>query len=62
MEEILAGMPAQWKDRVVLIQNELLPPKWEKFQLAPTVAVCWYEKKRGMDVKHGIASVAIGGR
>jgi ketopantoate reductase len=48
----LAGLPAAWRDRVGLIQNELLPRDWEAHQIAhPTVASVWFEKKKGTDAK-----------
>ena len=43
-------IPDAWRDRLVLIQNELLPHKWESFGIEdPTVLSVWFEKKKGMD-------------
>lgn len=43
----LETVPAPWRDRVALIQNELLPEDWEAHGIAaPTVAVVWFEKKK----------------
>lgn len=47
----LKVLPQQWKDRLVLIQNELLPRDWEPYGLDPTVMSVWFEKKKGMDSK-----------
>ena len=43
---ILERMPERWKDRVGLIQNELLPRDWRVHGIVdPTVAAVWFEKK-----------------
>lgn len=48
---VLAAIPAEWRDRVALLQNELLPRDWETHNIsAPTVAVVWFEKKGGKPV------------
>lgn len=48
----LSALPAAWRGRVGLIQNELLPRDWESQQIAaPTVAAVWFEKKKGSDAK-----------
>jgi protein-tyrosine-phosphatase len=58
---VLASMPAGWKDRVGLIQNELLPRDWERHGITdPTVAVVWFEKKRGIDTKVIISTPVAG--
>ena len=45
-------MPAPWRDRLVLLQNELLPRTWEAHAIdALTVAVAWFEKKRDTGVR-----------
>lgn len=47
----LASVPDEWKDRVVLLQNELRPEQWLSHQFYreqdPTVAIVWFEKKPG---------------
>ena len=49
---VMANLPMTWRDRVGLIQNELLPRDWHGAGVAePTVAVVWFEKKPGQDVK-----------
>jgi ketopantoate reductase len=51
LDRVLERVPVSLRDRVVLLQNELLPETWERAGLvAPTVAVVWFEKKRGIDV------------
>lgn len=43
----LASLPAAWKDRVVLVQNELAPGQWLAHGVTrPTVAIVWFEKKK----------------
>jgi hypothetical protein len=57
----LADMPEVWRDRIGLIQNELLPRDWIAHDIAnPTVAVVWFEKKPGMDTKVIIPSPIAG--
>ncbi|HHO58754.1 MAG TPA: hypothetical protein ENJ64_00830 [Thiotrichales bacterium] len=56
----LAQAPAQWKDRLVLLQNELLPRDWQQYTLSPTVISVWFEKKKGMDSKVIIPSPVYG--
>ncbi|MDA2979575.1 MAG: hypothetical protein O3B42_07440 [Actinomycetota bacterium] len=52
LPHVLAKLPDAWADRVVLVQNELLPRDWEIQGIQdPTVAVVWFEKKRGTDTK-----------
>jgi hypothetical protein len=52
LTDVLATLPETWKRRAALIQNELLPRDWIAAGLAdPTVAVVWFEKKPGRDVK-----------
>ena len=52
LQSVLGDMPEVWKDRVLLIQNELLPNSWTPYDLVdPTVASVWFEKKAGQDSK-----------
>jgi hypothetical protein len=52
LDPILESLPRGWRDRVGLIQNELLPRDCERHRLdRPTVASVWFEKKPGQDVK-----------
>jgi len=57
----LAALPNVWRDRVLLLQNELLPCDWQRHDLIdPTVISVWFEKKKGMDSKVVITSPAFG--
>ncbi len=57
----LEKIPAAWRDRLVLIQNELLPRDWEQHGLEkPTVASIWFEKKKGQDSKVVVPTIAYG--
>lgn len=47
----LDGVPAAWRDRLALLQNELLPRDWQARELSPTVISVWFEKKPGQDYK-----------
>ncbi|MDG4866473.1 hypothetical protein P8631_00405 [Guyparkeria sp. 1SP6A2] len=58
---VLEQIPTAWFDRVVLIQNELLPEDWRRFGMdTPTVASIWFEKKPGKPVKPLISSPVHG--
>ena len=58
---VLAALPAVWKDRIGLIQNELLPRDWEAHAIAnPTVISVWFEKKKGTDARPLIVSPVTG--
>lgn len=61
LDDVLHAMPASMRDRVALLQNELLPPDWERHDIIdPTVAIVWFEKKRGR-AAHVIDTTLIGG-
>ena len=48
----LEALPAAWKGRLGLLQNELLPRDWQRHGIdQPTVISVWFEKKPGQDVK-----------
>ena len=52
LQAVLTALPASWRDRLVLVQNELLPRDWEAHSIhKPTVASVWFEKKKGSDCK-----------
>ena len=58
---VLDTMPAFWRDRVALVQNELLPRTWRSHGLADaTVAVVWFEKKKGTPVTQIIPTPVFG--
>jgi hypothetical protein len=47
----LAELPTEWRSRVGLLQNELLPEQWTTQSIVdPTVAIVWFEKKPGREV------------
>ncbi|ATX79224.1 hypothetical protein Ga0123461_0804 [Mariprofundus aestuarium] len=57
----LKQIPDSWCDKLVLLQNELLPRDWKEHGLEnPTVISVWFEKKKGMDSKVVITSPAYG--
>ncbi len=64
LHPVLEQIPQQWQDRLVLLQNELLPRDWLKYDWAkttpPTVISVWFEKKKGQDSKVLIASPVFG--
>lgn len=44
----LDSVPPRWRDRLGLLQNELLPRDWERHGMTdPTVIVVWFDKKKG---------------
>ncbi len=61
LPDCLKNLPSTWYDRVVLLQNELLPRDWLSHQIRnPTVISAWFEKKRPMDYKVIIPSPLFG--
>ena len=60
LHSVLQQVPTAWKDRLVLLQNELLPNDWSQYDLDPTVISVWFEKKKGMDSKVIIPSPVFG--
>ncbi len=61
LHPVLEQIPAAWRDRLVLLQNELLPRDWKQHGLDnPTVISVWFEKKKGMDFKVIIPSPVLG--
>jgi hypothetical protein len=63
LHAVLGALPAPWKSRVGLIQNELLPRDWLAHGIEnPTVISVWFEKKKGTDAKPLIASPVAGPR
>ena len=51
LSSTLASLPTAWHDKLVLIQNELLPKDFQKVTPDATVISVWFEKKKGMDSK-----------
>jgi len=62
IQTVLSSIPDQWKDNLVLLQNELLPNDWKQHNLNPTVISVWFEKKKGQDFKVLIPSPAFGNK
>jgi len=60
IQTVLQEMPECWRDRLVLLQNELLPDDWSRHKLEPSVISVWFEKKKGMDSKVIIPSPVFG--
>ncbi|WXU00043.1 MAG: hypothetical protein Ctma_0751 [Catillopecten margaritatus gill symbiont] len=61
LQNALTTLPEQWKGRVAMMQNELLPRDWEVHNFTnPTIISVWFEKKKGMDSKVLISSPAFG--
>lgn len=58
---LLGEVPSVWQDRLVLIQNELLPRDWQAHAIEnPTVISVWFEKKKGMDTQVVLPSPIYG--
>lgn len=61
IDDVLANMPDVWRDRLILLQNELLPNDWKKHAIEnPTVISVWFEKKPGQEFKVLIPSPVYG--
>lgn len=61
LANVLATLPSQWKNRVGLLQNELLPYQWLTHGIAnPTVITVWFEKKKGRGCKVLLPSPIFG--
>ena len=61
LQPVLEKIPQQWRNRLTLLQNELLPRDWQKHGLDnPTVISVWFEKKKGQDAKVIIPSPVYG--
>lgn len=50
LQSILSEVPPVWTDRLILLQNELLPADYADFPNATVISV-WFEKKKGQDSK-----------
>lgn len=61
LHTVLGHVPEAWRDRLVLLQNELLPQDWRAHKVIdPTVVAVWFEKKKGQDHKVIVPSPAFG--
>jgi len=61
LQATLECIPAEWRGRLALLQNELLPSDWQTHHLeSPSIISVWFEKKKGQDAKVLIPSPAHG--
>lgn len=61
LQDCLHTMPTPWRDKLVLLQNELLPRDWAAHGLHnPTIMSVWFEKKKGSDSKPLLPSPVFG--
>ncbi|MEJ2452374.1 MAG: hypothetical protein P8047_17250 [Gammaproteobacteria bacterium] len=61
LHDTLQSLPDSWRQRLGLLQNELLPRDWQRHAIEnPSVISVWFEKKKGQDVKVLIPSPAYG--
>ena len=58
---VLKKIPKAWRKRLALLQNELLPDDYARFDNVTVISV-WFEKKAGQDSKVIIPSPAMGPR
>lgn len=61
LHPVLEQLPAAWRSRVGLLQNELLPGDWQRHGLVdPTVTVVWFEKKKGQPLTNILYTPVFG--
>lgn len=61
LDQSLQEIPSAWQDKLVLLQNELLPRNWLIHDIQnPTVISVWFEKKKGQDAKVLLPSPIFG--
>lgn len=61
LHTVLRNLPPNWRGRLGLLQNELLPRDWLAHDISdPTVISVWFEKKKGTDAKPLLASPVHG--
>ncbi|MBL1260553.1 MAG: hypothetical protein COB33_008485 [Thiotrichaceae bacterium] len=61
LQPTLEQIPHAWRNKLTLLQNELLPRDWQQHQLEnPTVISVWFEKKKGQESKVIIPSPVFG--
>ena len=51
LADALSDLPAPWRHRVGLVQNELLPGDWEGILSRPTVMSVWFEKRETFEAR-----------
>ena len=61
LQATLKEIPSNWHNKIVLLQNELLPQDWSSYNFSnPTIISVWFEKKKGQDSKVLIPSPCFG--
>ncbi len=61
LQSVLKQLPDTWRDKVGLLQNELLPKDWQPHNLInPTITVVWFEKKPDMLIKNILYTPSFG--
>lgn len=61
IHHLLAEIPTAWQDKLILIQNELLPLDWQQHGItSPTIISVWFEKKAGKAPQVVLPSVTYG--
>ncbi len=61
LHPVLEQIPDVWRDKIALVQNELLPRDWQTHQIdKPTVTVVWFEKKKNLELTHILYSPSYG--
>jgi len=61
LRPVLETLPEPWRNRLVLLQNELLPADFTHLPEVTVISV-WFEKKPGMDFKVILPSPVFGPR
>ena len=61
LDAVLRAIPKAWRKRLALLQNELLPADYRRFDDVTVISV-WFEKKKGQDAKVIIPSPVHGPR
>jgi len=58
---LLDQLPGVWRDKIALVQNELLPRDWQAHAIdKPTVTVVWFEKKKEIEITNILQSPSFG--
>jgi hypothetical protein len=61
LHPVLSSIPDGWRDRLALLQNELLPRDWNAHGLPhPTIIVVWFTKKKGIAITPSFDSPVYG--
>jgi hypothetical protein len=61
LHPVLEHVPEPWRNKLGLLQNELLPRDWQRHNLQnPTITVVWFEKKKGMDLTNVLYTSVYG--